>query len=411
MSVLLLSFVGDDFTGSTDAMESLARSGVKTVLFTSPPTPEQMMGYPDLQAFGIASTTRSMPTDEVEKTLLPTFQRLHEIGAPIVHYKVCSTFDSSPTIGSIGRAIDLGATVFQSSVVPVVVAAPALGRWCVFGNLFARSGKESEPFRLDRHPSMSRHPTTPMDEADLRLHLGKQTSKRIGLIDVVALESGGAHLDGEVVLIDLLFERQLATVGKLIDSAAKPTFVVGSSGVESALCAHWSESGRIEKAPRLQPPLPATPIIAVCGSCSPVTAAQIKRAIDDGFIEVPLTSEALAPAIDAIKNGDSVVVHSQHVDPGLVSNIGATLGSVLHDLLCETNVRRVLVAGGDTSGQIAKVLGIESMEMIAELTRGSPLVRVHSPYSSVDGIEMTFKGGQIGKIDFFRQVQQGISDG
>jgi len=63
------------------------------------------------------------------------------------------------------------------------------GRYCVFGNLYARLGAEGEVFRLDRHPSMSRHPITPMDEADLRLHLSKQTRKKIGLLDVTQLDS------------------------------------------------------------------------------------------------------------------------------------------------------------------------------------------------------------------------------
>src|SRR5438067_10399171 len=74
---------------------------------------------------------------------------------------------------------------FASRFVPLVVGAPSLGRYCVFGNLFARCGAESEPFRLDRHPSMSRHPITPMDEADLRLHLAKQTNKSIALFDIL----------------------------------------------------------------------------------------------------------------------------------------------------------------------------------------------------------------------------------
>ena len=37
---LLLTFYGDDFTGSTDAMESRARAGVRTILFLEPPAPE-----------------------------------------------------------------------------------------------------------------------------------------------------------------------------------------------------------------------------------------------------------------------------------------------------------------------------------------------------------------------------------
>src|SRR5438067_9472535 len=122
--------------------------------------------------------------------------------------------------------------VFGSRFVPLVVGAPSLGRYCVFGNLFARCGGESDPYRLDRHPSMSRHPTTPMDEADLRLHLAKQTRTPIGLLDVLAVDAAKPEreldrvvADGaRAVLIDLLHESQLATVGRLIASAP---FVVG----------------------------------------------------------------------------------------------------------------------------------------------------------------------------------------
>src|SRR5688500_4005655 len=122
MSDLLLSFYGDDFTGSTDALESLARGGVRTVLFTRPPTPQQLAKYDGLGAFGVAGMTRAMPPDEMERTLHPAFEAMRACGAPIVHYKVCSTFDSSPTIGSIGRAIAVGLEVFGSGIVPGVVA-------------------------------------------------------------------------------------------------------------------------------------------------------------------------------------------------------------------------------------------------------------------------------------------------
>src|SRR5439155_21327656 len=128
------------------------------------------------QRFGVAGMTRSMRPEEMERILRPAFQSLRESGTPIIHYKVCSSFDSSPNVGSIGRVIDLGIEIFNSRCVPVLVGGPALGRYCVFGNLFARCGEECEAFRLDRHPSMSHHPATPMNEADLRLHLARQTN-------------------------------------------------------------------------------------------------------------------------------------------------------------------------------------------------------------------------------------------
>jgi 3-oxoisoapionate kinase len=85
------------------------------------------------------------------------------------------------SVGSIGKAIDCGATVFQNKLIPVIGGMPALGRYCLFGNLFARMGigSNGKIYRLDRHPSMSKHPVTPADESDLRLHLGKQTEKKI----------------------------------------------------------------------------------------------------------------------------------------------------------------------------------------------------------------------------------------
>jgi uncharacterized protein YgbK (DUF1537 family) len=264
---LLISFYGDDFTGSTDAMEQLSLAGVRTVLFTVPPSQAQLARYPGLRAYGVAGMTRSMSPSQMQATLRPVLVAMKSSGAPIVHYKVCSTFDSSPTIGSIGCVIDLGAEVFGMKCVPVVVGAPSLGRYCVFGNLFARCGAESEPYRLDRHPSMSRHPVTPMNEADLRLHLAKQTSRRIGLFDVLSLErADAAELfdrarsgDDEVLLIDVLYERQLAAVGSLIQRFDKPMFIVGSSGVESALCAHWRQSGRIAGADLSSPYAEAVP--------------------------------------------------------------------------------------------------------------------------------------------------------
>src|SRR6266550_8187542 len=135
---LLLAFYGDDFTGSTDALEFLSRAGAKTVLFIEPPTPEQLGRYKDLDAIGVAGMTRSMNPAVMEKELRPAFESLKKLGAKHIHYKVCSTFDSSPVIGNIGKAIDIGAEIFSSSFIPLLVAAPALGRYCVFGNLFAR---------------------------------------------------------------------------------------------------------------------------------------------------------------------------------------------------------------------------------------------------------------------------------
>ena len=153
---LLLTFYGDDFTGSTDAMEQLEMGGVPTALFLDVPTDDQLAAFPDIRAVGIAGISRSLPPDQMQAELLPKFAALAKLNAPFFHYKVCSTFDSSPTVGSIGLATDIGAGIFNPPFVPLIIAAPFLRRYVAFGNLFARVGDIT--YRLDRHPH---HEPTP----------------------------------------------------------------------------------------------------------------------------------------------------------------------------------------------------------------------------------------------------------
>src|SRR5208282_1786575 len=135
--------------------------------------------------------SRSRGPAWMSRNLPAIFRAMRRLGAPINHYKVCSTFDSSPRVGSIGRAMELGRTVFRSGTVPIVVGAPHLGRAVVFGNLFAEA--DGVMYRIDRHPTMRRHPVTPMTEADLRLHLARQTKLPMGLVDLRAFQSHTAQ--------------------------------------------------------------------------------------------------------------------------------------------------------------------------------------------------------------------------
>lgn len=450
---LLLTYYGDDFTGSTDVLEALARAGLRTALFLEPPEPEQLTTgrFAGLQALGVAGLGRSMTPSQMDEALPPVFARIERLGARLFHYKTCSTFDSSPQVGSIGRAIDIGQRVFASPVVPLVVGAPVLRRYCLFGNLFATVGDTT--YRLDRHPTMSRHPVTPMDEADLRAVLARQTSKRTALVDILHLTGTPAELDArfakvledrpDIVLFDVLDEPRLAEVGRLVWGRTRQEgtlFAVGSSGLEYALTAHWRTSGQLAEPEPFPPAGRAGPIAVISGSCSPVTAEQIAWARREGFAVVEVDASALvdpdaAPAArgvavraaaEAVGRGRSVVICSAVApdDPRIEATlgrwrerglephqtrerIGGELGRILGDLREATVLRRVVVAGGDTAGHAVRQLGIESLEVAAPLVPGSPLCRVSSGRASVDGLEIVLKGGQIGRADFFERVVRG----
>ena len=454
---LLLAFYGDDFTGSTDAMEILERAGVRTALFIEPPTPEELARFPHIRAFGIAGMTRAMTPRQMEQTLRPAFEALRTVGARHIHYKVCSTFDSSPTIGSIGKAIDIGTEVFSPRFTSLVVAAPSLGRYCAFGNLFAQMGIGSNGLihRLDRHPSMSKHPTTPADESDLRLHLGKQTRQSCGLIDILQIEKpredAAALLEtaieeNDIVLFDGLYEHQMSRIGALIDPYGNhdaPHFSVGSSGIEMALTSFWNNQKITQNRTQWPESGEAAPLLVISGSCSPVTSRQIDYALAHGFEEIALDTPAIAAgthdhafpdeiekAVRLIKKGRSVIIHTSKstqderfirsnnilknkgLSPSEIQTLtsslyGEALGGIARHVIAAVPVQRIVIAGGDTSGVVARKLGIKAVEMIAPLSPGAPLCRAFAPGSPVDGLEVNFKGGQVGGEGYFEMLERG----
>jgi uncharacterized protein YgbK (DUF1537 family) len=249
---LLLAYYGDDFTGSTDTMEVMAFAGLPTVLFLDDPTPERMARFPSARAVGIAGVSRSRDPAWMEAHLPGRFASLGRLGAPVLQYKVCSTFDSAPHMGSIGKAVDLGVAHAPGRFTPMIVGAPRLRRFQAFGNLFATI--DDVGYRLDRHPTMARHPVTPMGEADLALHLSHQTERRIALVHLVQLKQGRgaerlAALAGDdipVVLIDVLDDETLAEAGRLVwENRGTGLFTASSSGLQYALVAYWRACGAL----------------------------------------------------------------------------------------------------------------------------------------------------------------------
>jgi len=420
---ILLAFYGDDFTGSTDALEFITRAGAKAVLFIEPPTAEQLQQFPDIDVIGVAGKTRSLSPEQMEEILIPAFEQLKASGAKHVHYKVCSTFDSSPAVGSIGKAIDCGAEVFQHKLIPVLGGMPLLGRYCLFGNLFARMGIGSNGniYRLDRHPSMSKHPVTPADECDLRLHIGKQTEKQIGLIDITQLDLPVEEwktlvVDEEVVLIDVMYESQLIKIGEWMEQLdeKKSLFSVGGSGIEAALGAYWNENKLLNKVTEWNQPGKAESLLVISGSCSPITAAQIEWAKVNGFLEVIIDAQKTVDEgmVDAavlnqvavfLQKQKNVLVHTGSKQTGNLSSekLGTALGIIAKHAVLHSNLKRVVVAGGDTSSYAARAMEIDAVEMIAPMVSGAPLCKAYSKNEKINGLEVNFKGGQVGGEDYF----------
>jgi 3-oxoisoapionate kinase len=441
-----ITWFGDDFTGSAAVMEVLAFAGVPSVLFTAIPPAELLARFARCRGIGIASTARSHGPDWMTRNLPEQFTFLDRLGAPILHYKICSTFDSAPHSGSIGKAIELGLAIRPSDAVPLLTAAPQMRRYQSFGHLFA--GTFDGVYRLDRHPVMRRHPVTPMQESDLLRHLAGQTDLPSALIDLEALLSDPqARLDAalaggaRILSIDSMEPVSESAAGALIwRNRDRLGFVAGSQGVEFALVRHWQESGQIAS---VHPPPGAgraEVIAAVSGSVSPMTATQLDWAGAHGFAmlefdaRVVCQSEAavraeedrqVGRAVELSDRGLSPLVHSAAgpEDTSVAAfraalssssltpedanrHIGESLGRILDRVLRQTGIRRAVISGGDTSGHGMRQLGLEALVALAPTMPGAALCTAHGT-GAHDGLQIALKGGQMGSEDFFGWIRDG----
>ncbi len=443
---LLVAWYGDDYTGAAAVMEVMTFAGLPSVLFLDVPTAERLQRFADVRGIGIAGSARSRSPAWMDEELPPVLAFLAGLDAPLVHYKICSTMDSSPAIGSIGRAAELALQVTGADWAALYPAAPAIGRYQAFGNLFAAAGVEVH--RLDRHPVMASHPVTPMGEADVCRHVSAQTELGLGLVALDALQAPSAARErlqrerasgARIIAIDTVDAATLSQAGRLMWSdAGARALAIGSQGVEYALVAHWRDAGLLpedQPAPRVAR---VDTMVVAAGSVSSTTDRQIEWAENNGFsgvrvdprgaLETGVARENwVQSAIDAALavNHDPIVYTARGPEDRAIAGfraacdaagisseqanarLGAGLGDILAGLVERTGCRRAAIAGGDTSSHAARRLGIFALTAIAATVPGAALCKAHRDDADAAPLEIALKGGQMGTPDYFGQIRDG----
>ncbi|MDH0682374.1 four-carbon acid sugar kinase family protein [Achromobacter animicus] len=451
---------GDDFTGATDTLAEVARAGLRSLLFLGVPSSSQLERVGPLDAIGIAGAARGMAPAEMVEELRAVGAFMASTGARVLHYKCCSTFDSAPHVGSIGVAVRELRRHFANPIVPIVGGQPSIGRYCSFGNLFARAGSAPEIHRIDRHPVMSVHPVTPMHEADLRRHLEAQGLEGVRSVPHVAYPSvlganwaansvagsvGNSAADSassstafdawidEVtesangpLLLDLVDESQLAMIGRLIQRAASraPLLAVGPSSVQQALAR--ARSAEHSGAAPATPLGPANgPVLVVAGSLSPVTARQI--AACESYTRQPLQVERLLSDADyaaqqvalatvTLAGGRNVLVHTDKptgtVNADQTAATARGTAKLAADIVRASakaghRLNRIGIAGGDTSSQATLALGLWGLAFRCVLAPGVTVSVARSDDPVTDGVELMLKGGQMGGDRLFDALAAG----
>jgi uncharacterized protein YgbK (DUF1537 family) len=428
----LLGWYGDDFTGATDTLACLAEAGLRTMLFPRVPSAAHLAAAGPLDALGIAGATRAMAPDAMSVELAPVARFFAASGVRVLHYKCCSTFDSAPGIGSIGAAVRCLREHFPNPLLPILGGQPNIGRYCLFSHLFASAGSGAAVHRLDRHPTMSVHPVTPMPESDLRRHLHAQGLGNIAAIHYPAYEAGAdrmaALLDEllndapSAILMDIARQADLALIGELLWAHAQrtPMLAVGPSSVAQSLAAVWS---------RMPAPKPAPlaradgPVFVMVGSLSPVSRAQAEAS--PSYVHLEISGDAmqsdgrgsasvLERAVSLLRDGRSVMLRTAPPDITAVTQqqalaIARASADLVRRVMHEIPLRRIGIAGGDTSSHTALALDIWALAYRRTLAPGVTLCALRSDVSGLDGLEVMFKGGQMGPPTLFETLVHGTA--
>ena len=447
--MIRLAFYGDDFTGASDNAAQYARHGLRTLLFFSNPTHDALKkAAQHYDVIGIAGTARSLPPEQMADELLPVLENFQQLGVNFIQYKCCSTFDSSPSIGSLGEAIQLMRRVWPQSFVPVFSATPEFGRYTLFGHHYARAG--NQVYRLDRHPVMSRHPVTPMHESDLAKILADQGFKPTRLIDLRLLDEHEKNPNALSTLIaqddsavfDGYTQQQVITGAASLWQLARTRTIcaMAAQGLAHALGTHLREKNKIAAPQPTHKLAPVDRLLVLSGSCSALSAAQIDWAIAAGFQEIRITPEQLISTdertlqvledqmLNALSAGKSMVIYTAKgpddhhlaavIDkvpgdmsaPAYIANrIGLLYSRLAHTALARAGLTRLVVAGGDSSSFTMRQLGAIALEIKAShFKQNAHVCTLISNDLLINGKEVLLKGGQVGTDDLYGCMLQGF---
>ncbi|WP_299280968.1 3-oxo-tetronate kinase [uncultured Tateyamaria sp.] len=402
-----LGCIGDDFTGSSDLANTLAKEGMRTTQYTGVPSHD---ADPSVEAGVVALKSRSIAPQEAVRKSLEALDWLRAQGCTQFFFKYCSTFDSTPD-GNIGPVADALAEALDAHQVIVCPAFPGTGRSVYQGHLFVKDVLLSES-------GMQNHPLTPMTDSDLRRWLAAQSRHTVGHVGVEAVFQGADAIATALaaqraaghrhIVVDAIRDADLRAIGA---AARDLPLITGGSGVALGLPANFGcvagavpwrgQEGRA---------------IAVSGSCSTATRAQVaqhalthptREIIAADVIEGRLSAQDMT---DWLLEQTGVPLAYSSADPEEVRRVQDRFGrdraaAALEGFFAEVaqlararGAARIITAGGETSGAVVEGLGLTTLEIGPEIDPGVPALRAGSD------LVVALKSGNFGAPDFFAKA-------
>ncbi|QNS08125.1 3-oxo-tetronate kinase [Streptomyces xanthii] len=413
---LRLGCIADDFTGATDLANNLVRAGLRVVQLID--VPQDGTNVPrDADAVVIALKSRTVPAAEAVDASLRALEWLRSAGAGQIYFKYCSTFDSTPA-GNIGPVTEALMDALGTDFTVATPAFPDNGRTVFKGHLFVGDV-------LLGDSGMRHHPLTPMTDSNLVSVLGAQMRRPVGLVDHTVVAAGPDAIAARIdelrkagvgaAIVDAVSNEDLLRLGAAV---ANLPLVTAGSGLAIGLPANWGVAPSPDAA-RL--PVASGHAAVVAGSVSAATNGQVRAFLATGrpaFSVDPLriaagedvAAEALAFAERQLPEGPVLVYSTGSPDAvrAVQAELGAadagalvegTLARVAQGLV-ERGVRRLVVAGGETSGAVVQALGLTGLRIGPQIDPGVPWCAAPLPYGA-GTLHIALKSGNFGGPDFF----------
>jgi 3-dehydrotetronate 4-kinase len=396
-----IGVIADDFTGASDIALTLAETGMPVAQFIGIPTAP---ANPELDAGVVALKSRTAPVADAVAGSLAACDWLLDQGAEQIILKVCSTFDSTKK-GNIGPVLDALATRLRAGPVIVCPAFPENGRSVYQGHLFVGD-------RLLNESGMQDHPLTPMTDADLRRVLAAQSSRAVGHIPALTVLNGAPAIaaalsDDTHLIVDAITDRDLMQIGK---AAKGMPLLCGGSGIALGLPSNFGSTPK-------RPAWAAVrgPGAVISGSCSRATRAQVADYLKIAPARQIEAEHALNHSYDldeiadwALAQDTPPLIYSS-ADPDIIraaqhrfgtTRAAESIEQVFADLaarLGRRGLRRLVVAGGETSGAVVGGLDARELKIGPRAAAGVPLMQC-------EGIALALKSGNFGGPAFFQET-------
>ena len=404
-----LGCIGDDFTGSSDLANTLAKGGMRVTQYSGVPK-----GPADasVEAGVVALKSRSIDPQDAIAMSLSALHWLKDQGCTQFFFKYCSTFDSTAA-GNIGPVTDALAEALDAHQVIVCPAFPGAGRSVYQGHLFVNDVLLNES-------GMQNHPLTPMVDPDLRRCMAAQSRYSIGHVPMQAVFQGALAIRAALnkqqdaghrhVVIDAIRDSDLLRIG---EAAADLPLITGGSGVALGLPANFGcSAGTVPWSGQ------AGRAVALSGSCSNTTRAQVARhALHSATREI-IAADVIEGRLTALEmatwlvSQPGVPLAYSSADPDVVRAVqdkygrdgsAAALEGFFADVArrCrDAGVSRIITAGGETSGAVVEGLGLKTLQIGPEIDPGVPALRTGAD------LVIALKSGNFGAEDFFEKADK-----